>query len=130
MQAELDMAEKDFEEGTQELLRVFEGRVARKPDSPQFNRAIFDCLIYYHSKAEVREALAGRDEDVRDAYRNLFVGTTEFVDAVESDTAGSPNTSTRLRVWGNSLKSLIGDLISVPLIPERKPMLEAIPAKA
>jgi hypothetical protein len=130
MQAVLEVAEKDFEEGTRELLRVFEGRVARKPDSPQFNRAIFDCLIYYHSKAEVRDALAGRDQEVRDAYRNLFVGTTEFVDAVESDTAGSPNTSTRLRLWGDSLRRLIGDLISVPAIPEKKPMLEAIPAKA
>ena len=78
----------------------------------------------------MRDALAGKDQEILEAYNNLFASARNFVDAVESDTAGSPNTSTRFRLWGDSLRHLIGDLITVPAIPERKSMIEAIPAKA
>lgn len=130
MQDDLATAENDFEQGTHELLRVFQGRVARKPDSPQFNRAIFDCLIYFHSRPGVRSALEGKDSQVVDAYHGLFSGSKMFLDAVESDTAGSQNTGTRLRLWGEALKELAGDAVIVPVIPEKKSLISLSPCNA
>ncbi len=116
-QPKVDEAVLEFESGVAELIRVFNGALARKPESVQFNRAVFDALIYFHSQPTVREALVGKDDEVRAAYLGLFVEGSSFLQAIESDTAGAPNTLARLTVWGAALSEVAGVEFAPPAIP-------------
>lgn len=118
---EVKFAVSEFEAGVKALVGVFGDDVARKPDSRQFNRAIFDALIYYHSQAGVRKAAAGKAAKIRTAYRSLFAPQSRFLLAVESDTAGAPNTAMRLRLWAEALSKATGIDIRAPKVPARKP---------
>jgi Protein of unknown function DUF262 len=113
----IEEAITEFEEGVGALISVFGDEVARKPGSTQFNRAIFDALIYFHSKHEVRKALSGKNEAVSTAYKRLFSERTGFLQAVERDTAGAPNTLTRLTRWAEKLGKIAGKKLAVPKIP-------------
>jgi hypothetical protein len=113
----IEAAQSQFEKGVEELLKVFGEDVARKPSSIQFNRAIFDALIYFYSQQGVRQALRTKRGRVRKAYAELFEPESKFLKAVESDTAGAPNTSARLRIWGETLSRIAGQTFSVPKIP-------------
>jgi len=115
----VDSAIQDFDSGVTELMNVFGDDVARKPTSPQFNRAIFDALIYYHSQRGIRRALSvsAKRSQVKRAYDKLFTQGSAFLKAVESDTAGAPNTSARLNIWAKELARIAGQSIHPPRIP-------------
>jgi hypothetical protein len=113
----VETAKSEFESGVDELLQVFQEEPARKPTSAQFNRAIFDALIFFHSQPHVRNALRSKGTRVRKAYEELFSPDSGFLKAVESDTAGPPNTSARLRIWGAALSRIAGQTFGVPSIP-------------
>jgi len=115
--SKVEAAQLDFEKGVVELISVFDDNVARKPDSRQFNRAIFDALIFFHSQPRVRKALRSKKSSVRKAYQDLFSSESGFLKAVESDTAGAPNTSARLDIWAKSLSHIAGQTFSSPNIP-------------
>jgi hypothetical protein len=102
----IELAKDDFEAGVSELLEVFGDEIARKPSSAQFNRAIFDALIFFHSQQEVRAALRDKRKKVKQAFSELFSPQSEFQKAIESDTAGSPNTKSRLDIWGRTLSKI------------------------
>lgn len=114
---QVEEATADFESGVEDLIRIFGDEVARKPDSVQFNRAIFDALIYFHSQPAVREAVRSKGARVKKAYHGLFSSESAFLKAVESDTAGAPNTFTRLSIWGTTLSRIAGTILDVPQIP-------------
>lgn len=107
----------DFEAGVVDLYRIFGDTMARKPGSRQFNRAIFDALIYYSSQPSVRTGLKTKAAQVKKAYANLFSPNSDFSKAVESDTAGSPNTAARLQLWAAELTKIIGKPVKAPAIP-------------
>lgn len=113
----IEEAEADFEKGVNELLEVFGEAVARKPTSTQFNRAIFDALIFFHSQSNVRRALRAKRDRVKKAYEQLFLRDAGFLKAVESDTAGAPNTLARLRIWAKTLSVIGGLTFRAPRIP-------------
>jgi hypothetical protein len=110
-------AQADFEAGVEELINTLGDDVARKPGSRQFNRAIFDALIFFYSQASVRTALGGKRAKVKAAYNRLFETDSGFVQAVESDTAGAPNTAARLKIWGAALGEIVGKTLPLPQIP-------------
>ncbi|CAB3715693.1 hypothetical protein LMG24238_04496 [Paraburkholderia sediminicola] len=107
----------EFEAGVSSLSEIFGDTIARKPDSRQFNRAVFDALIYFQSKKSVRAALAGKGTAIVKSYKALFAGDSRFLAAVESDTAGAGNTFTRLQIWAAAISEISGADISPPLIP-------------
>jgi len=113
----VEAATSDFEKGVTELMKVFGNDVARKPSSLAFNRAIFDALIFFHSQSSVRTELKSKRSQVKKAYDNLFVPGSGFVKAIESDTAGAPNTLARLRIWAGELSRIGGRTFSAPKIP-------------
>jgi len=113
-------AAEEFEEGVASLVSSLGTRVARKPDSPQFNRAIFDALIYFHSQPGVRELLRGKAKELRAAYEHLFVEDSDFAVAIESDTAGTPNTTARMTIWAERLSAVAGTTIHAPNLPPPK----------
>ncbi len=108
---------KEFESGVNTLQAIFGESVARKPGSRQFNRAIFDALIYYASQPIIAAALRTKAVAVRKAYAEMFARKAGFAKAVESDTAGAPNTSARLKLWAAALSKITGTTIKAPVIP-------------
>jgi hypothetical protein len=112
-----EYVEKDaenFEEGLSTLVGLFGGaEIARKADSYSFNRAIFDALIFYAADPEIRGAMTASKDRVRSSYKSL-VGSQEFIDAVESDTAGVPHTHARLALWGHALREAVQKDFQIP----------------
>ena len=71
-QTSVSAAKNEFDLGIEELLQIFGPEIARKPGSPQFNRAIFDALIFYHSQPEIRNALYRKTEGRQ---QSVFLGS-------------------------------------------------------
>lgn len=117
-EAEVTAAVAQFELGVTSLLQLFDGKVARKPGSRQFNRAIFDALIYFQARPAVRDALDGKGPEFQAAYDALFSPGADFSAAVESDTAGKPNTRTRFSEWAAALSEITGQVVEPPGIPD------------
>ena len=116
-ESEVQLAVADFETGISELIEVMGDRLARKPGSRQFNRAIFDALIYFQSQETVRLTLASKADEVRSGYDRLFAKGSDFLSAIESNTAGAPHTLTRLRIWAQTLSNATGRRFHAPKIP-------------
>lgn len=116
-ESKISKAQEDFDAGVADLLRIFGDELARKPGSRQFNRAIFDALIFFQSQPRVRAAVRPKQAKVVAAYRTLFSESSTFLKSIESDTAGAPNTSTRLRVWAETLENVTGQRFHAPTIP-------------
>jgi hypothetical protein len=105
----------EFGLGLDVLVDLFgDDGVARKPDSHSFNRAIFDALIFYAAEPRLREGMQRDPDGVRSAYAALWKGA-QFSEAVESDTAGIPNTRRRLAAWGETLSESLGLSFDVPV---------------
>ncbi|MBI6897909.1 DUF262 domain-containing protein [Pseudomonas putida] len=105
----------EFNAATSALIEIFGvDRVARKIDSKSFNRAIFDGLVFYAANPVIRQAMLSRPQAVREAFGSVVVDS-EFLAAIESDTAGIPNTSLRLNLWGCALKNALDMTFEVPV---------------
>jgi hypothetical protein len=89
--------------------------VARKQNSKSFNRAIFDALIFYAADDTIRDGMERNGPAVRMAYASISADPT-FLLASESDTAGVPNTLTRLSLWGTCLRGALGMQFNVPVL--------------
>lgn len=113
----IEAAVADFEKGINELLEIFSEDVARKPGSRQFNRAVFDALIFFHSQERVRNALSSKSTDLKQAYQDLFSTDSGFLKAVESDTAGAPNTKARLSIWAETISRIAQHTFNPPDVP-------------
>jgi hypothetical protein len=114
MQDDIKAVVKEFALACRAIIEIFgaEG-AARKEDSRSFNRAIFDALAFYAFDGKIREAMLANPQQVRDEYQTTL-GVEAFSQAVESDTAGTPNTQTRLEVWGEHLRKAIGLQFALP----------------
>ncbi len=110
---------EQFNYGVDTLARIFGNeRLARKPGSRSFNRAIFDALIFYAADRNIRDAMGANDQAVRQLYDRCLADQA-FVDSVESDTAGIPHTFERLSKWGDGLRALLGVQFNIPALAER-----------
>lgn len=101
-----------------EMLEAVLGeKLARKEGSRLFNRSIFDALSYYAAIPEVREEMRNRPREVLAAY-DAVTANEVFQTAVESDTAGLPHTSDRLRIWGEAIQEHLGVRVPIPALRE------------
>lgn len=100
-----------------ELQSIFGNKLARKPESRSFNRAIFDTLSFYAAQEPILDAMARNREAVQRAYEHLF-DDARFLEAIESDTAGIPNTASRLRIWGEALSGALSMNIELPRLKD------------
>lgn len=116
LSARVHQAAEDFELGVEALHAALGEGLAKKPGSPQFNRAIFDALIYFHSRRELRSKLRAKPKSVASAYEKLFAQESAFSRSIESSTAGTEHTRERFRIWGKALSSVTGTLVRMPAI--------------
>lgn len=113
---EVQTAANNFRDGVIALEEIFqEDGIARKLNSRLFNRSIFDALIYFAMDEQIRAQMTENGQAVRDAYQAI-IANEAFQDAVESDTAGIPNTGARLNLWGTALNGVIPADIQIPTV--------------
>lgn len=110
----------EFDEAVNVLIQIFgQESVARKDDSKSFNRAIFDALIYYAALPNIRNAMLQNKTKTIEAYKKA-IKDPEFLTSIESDTAGIPNTYSRLKIWGTALAEHINEEIPIPTLVDGK----------
>lgn len=113
---EIESAIGDFDAAIEALIAIFGvDNVARKASSRSFNRAIFDALVFYAADDAIRTAMI-REKDATQAAFNEVLQDKSFLDASESDTAGVPNTFTRISVWGQRLKESLAIDFRLPTL--------------
>jgi hypothetical protein len=113
----VQQAAEQFDVAIRALSDIFGEKLARKPESRAFNRAIFDALSYYASDRRIRERMVENRDAVQLAYDSVFQNQ-RFVEAVESDTAGLPNTAARLHTWGEALRNAVNIDMQIPAYDE------------
>lgn len=114
--ARVESQVEEFNAGTQCLIDLFgSDKIARKVDSRSFNRAIFDALSFYAGDCRIRIHMKENSVAVVNAYHDVLQNDA-FRGAVESDTAGVPNTHARLWIWGDALRDALHADFRVPEI--------------
>lgn len=113
-QDEVRQETANFIDGILLLTDVFKDKgIARKYGSRLFNRSIFDALIFYAARPDIRRAMSTKSAQVVQAY-DYLIQSAEFQEAVDSDTAGMPHTAARLILWGKALAGALGESIRLP----------------
>jgi hypothetical protein len=105
-QGPVNGALEDLELAIGTLTSIFGDKVARKPGSRSFNRAVFDALAFYAQNEGVRTAMRARPAAIRNAYDRLF-DDPRFREAVERDTASVTSTVARIALWGSALSKAL-----------------------
>ena len=99
-------------------LKIFGGNAFRRWDKSRyvgpFNRAVFDVMVYFFSRDDVRSvAVPERDLIVR-SFKNLCDSNSDFRDALQTTTKSMKATRTRLQEWRTELQRITGLDIPAP----------------
>jgi len=111
---------EEFEQAAEAAIQIFGiDDVARRPSDQGkrrgFNRAIFDVIIYYLSQPNIRSSSLDNSIAVKSAFSELWQESLDFTRSVELSTKSLFATSSRLILWGEKLKSVLGIDISIPI---------------
>lgn len=82
---------------------------------PRRNRAVFDIMVFYFSRTDLRELGLAHKDQVKEAFQNLC-GDKEFVRTLETTTKSLTATQYRMAEWGRTLSTVFGLPIQIPTI--------------
>ena len=89
----------------------------------QRNQSVLEVMLFYFSDHKIRPQLIDIDvakkENIERAFQELC-GSGEFVKTLRSSTQNIPNTSTRLRLWGEKLKVVLNIDFDIPQLVDGK----------
>ncbi len=92
-----------------------------------FNRAIYDIMVYYFSKEDVYIIAKEHKEEIKQAFIQLCISDAAFLRSFETSTKSMENTFKRLSTWGKKLVSVLNISIEIPtLLNDRSISLENI----
>lgn len=91
-----------------------------------FNRAIFDIMVYYFSDPKIREEAASKSKEVVTAFMSLCEDDVDFLSSFEHTTKSLDNTFKRFTTWGETLAEILNHKISVPYLEDRTFSLKKI----
>lgn len=81
-----------------------------------FNRAVFDIMVYYFSIPNVREKSVDNSEKIIAEFKKLCENDLEFLSSFEHTTKSISNTSYRFNKWGNTLKDILDIEFKIPTL--------------
>ena len=85
-----------------------------------FNRAIYDIMVYFFSIPDIREEGLGKSKLIVDAFKNLCETDPDFLTSFEHTTKSMDNTSKRYNTWGNKLAEILDTKVPVPSLNNGK----------
>lgn len=84
-----------------------------------FNRAIFDIMIFYLSDSAVRKSMLEKADEVEKLFRDLCVNNIVFLTSILTTTKSIGATYNRLSIWGSNLRDIGIDVRVPKLIGDR-----------
>jgi hypothetical protein len=79
-----------------------------------FNRAVFDVMVYFFSRGDVRCAAVQKREEIVHSFKRLCDSNSAFRDAIQTTTKSIRSTFTRLQEWRTVLRRITGLEIEAP----------------
>jgi hypothetical protein len=81
-----------------------------------FNRAIFDIMVYYFSNDAIRDLAHSKKTEIVEAFKRLCDNDADFLTSFEHTTKSLQNTAKRLETWGNCLSEVLSTPIDIPVL--------------
>lgn len=85
-----------------------------------FNRAIFDIMVYYFSHPVILENLQNKKEEIVSNFKEKCETDFEFITSFEHTTKSIPNTGKRYETWGKIIARISNLNIDIPTIVENR----------
>lgn len=118
-QAAIEAEATDFESSVEATFGIFGQHAFRKwnPGGFErlFNRAIFDIMTYYFSRADIRDEAAAKGPAVVQAFKDLCENDEDFLRSIERTTKSINATTYRFSTWANRLSQVTGVEVVSPL---------------
>lgn len=83
-----------------------------------FNRAVFDIMVYYFSNEEILSEAEGKMTEILDEFKSLCENDMDFLNSFEHTTKSIENTFKRITTWGETLAGILDIEIKVPEMDE------------
>lgn len=85
-----------------------------------FNRAIFDIMVYFFSEEKILQEAKDKQHVILDAFKYLCVSDEAFLSSFEHTTKSMDNTFKRLTTWGLTLANILEEPVVVPFYENDK----------
>lgn len=85
-----------------------------------FNRAIFDIMVYYFSVPEILEEAKMKKDEILISFKKLCMEDEDFLSSFEHTTKSMENTFKRITTWGEALSSILTIGVTVPYFTGNK----------
>ncbi|GEQ85432.1 hypothetical protein ULMS_09400 [Patiriisocius marinistellae] len=85
-----------------------------------FNRAIFDIMVYYFSNPVILANLQNKQEEIVNNFKEKCETDFEFITSFEHTTKSIPNTGKRYETWGKIIARISNLNIDIPTIAENR----------
>lgn len=85
-----------------------------------FNRAIFDIMVYFFSEVKILQEAKGKQQAILDSFKHLCVTDEAFLSSFEHTTKSMDNTFKRLTTWGLALADILDQPVVVPFYEDDK----------
>ena len=89
-----------------------------------FNRAIFDIMVYYFSIPNILNKLQDKKEQIVEAFKLKCENDPDFISSFEHTTKSITNTGKRYTTWGEELANILNEKIQIPQIVENRLVLK------
>lgn len=83
-----------------------------------FNRAVFDIMVYYFSIRELREQAELKKTEILTGFKSLCETDNDFLSSFEHTTKSSQNTFKRLTTWGEKLSEILDLSFPIPCLED------------
>lgn len=85
-----------------------------------FNRAIFDIMVYYFSVPAILAESQGKKNEILDSFKELCTNDEDFLSSFEHTTKSMDNTFKRITTWGEALSKILDTQVTVPYFTDSK----------
>lgn len=113
-----------FEEAVETTINIFGDNFSRmwlgNKYRSQFNRAILDVMVFYFKDETIRESAQRNKEKVEEAFKSLCSSNSNFKEAIEGTTKNIRETYNRLRLWGESLLTVLDVDFNLPELVDNR----------
>lgn len=109
----------DFQAAVDAVFEIFDGNSFFRWDpraqryDRRFNRAIFDIMMYYFTRQDIRERSVASAQKVEHAFKRACYDP-EFVKSIQSTTKSIGATFYRMEAWGTALATELGIHVELP----------------
>ncbi|QYX32473.1 DUF262 domain-containing protein [Sphaerospermopsis torques-reginae] len=124
---DVENAVNQFEEAVETTVNIFgEKNFSRmwlssdKKYRRNFNRAILDVMVFYFSDEIIRQSAERNKDKVQEAFKKICSSNNRFREGVEGTTKNIRETYNRLRLWGESLLTVLDVDFNLPELVDNR----------